>query len=345
MSRPRVAFDARHARDDSLWGSARYARALLAALQAAGDPGLEVEALGGPQRMPEAVWEQALLPAALRRGRYAAVHAPNCFLPLRRPCPGIVTIHDLAFEDHARDFPPLTAIKYRRLVPRAARSAERVICVSEFTAADVCRRYGVARERARVVAPAPVLAAGGREPPRGPYLLAVSALRSKKNLVRLVDAVARLRRAGAEHRLIIAGPDLGMGARLRARGEDVEVLGAVAEDELDALIRGAEALVHPSLYEGFGLVVVEAMARGCPVVAARATALPETASDAAEYFDPLDVADMAGAIERVVGDPSRREDLVRRGRERAAAFSWDRAARETLAVYREAIAGGAGEPS
>ena len=102
-------------------------------------------------------------------------------------------------------------------------------------------------------------------------------------------------------------------------------------------MRGADVLVHPSLYEGFGLVLVEAMARGVPVAAARATALPETGGDACEYFDPLDVADMAAAIRRVVGDRAHRDELVRRGLARAAALSWHASAALTVAVYEEML--------
>ncbi len=150
-------------------------------------------------------------------------------------------------------------------------------------------------------------------PGDGPYLLAVGDLRPKKNLLRLVEAFRLLRAEGLEHRLVLAGVDSGAEAervREAAGGEPVQLTGFLSDARLDALMRGADALVHPSLYEGFGLVLVEAMARGVPVVAARATALPETGGDAAEYFDPLDVADMAAAIRRVVGDRARHDELV-----------------------------------
>lgn len=257
------------------------------------------------------------------------VHSPNCFLPLRRPCPGVVTIHDLAWEEHPGDFARRTALKYRTLAPRAARSAERVVCVSAFTRDDVVRRYRVDEERIRVIGEAPSLARGDGEPPSGPYILAVGDLRRKKNLTRLVEAFSRLRGEGLPHRLILAGKDTGEGGRLRAPG--VELTGYVSEERLDALMRGADLLVHPSLYEGFGLVIVEAMARGVPVAAARATALPETGGDAALYFDPLDVADMAATMRAALEDDS----LAERGRRRAASLSWDTAADRTAAVYRE----------
>jgi glycosyltransferase involved in cell wall biosynthesis len=258
-------------------------------------------------------------------------------LPLRRPCPGVVTVHDLAFEEHRSDFSRRTGWKYRTITPRAARSAERVICDSAFTAGDLCARYRVDPAKCRVVALAPALTHGAATPPPGPYILAVGSLRPKKNLARLVEAFSALQQRGLPHRLVIAGADGGEGDHLRAAadGAPVEILGFVPEDGVDALMRGADLLVHPSLYEGFGMVVVEAMQRGCPVALARATALPETGGDAAVYFDPLDVGDIARAIEQVVHDAALRERLTRLGRARAEKLSWRRTAAATIAVYRE----------
>lgn len=288
---------------------------------------------------PEALWEQVGLPLALRRDPPDVVHAPNCFLALRRPCPGVVTIHDLAFEVYPEDFAPRTRAKFRAITPRAARSAERVICVSRFTADDVCARYGVDPAKVRVVANGPALAHGTLEPPPGPYLLGVGDLRAKKNWRRLVSAWLLLRGGGYSGRLVIVGPDSGEGAALRelAGSAPLELPGYLDDPQLDALMRGADALVHPSLYEGFGLVVIEAQSRGIPVAAARGTALTEAGGDAAVYFDPLDVSGMASVIRDAL---DRRAELSALGREHAAGFSWERAAAETVAVYAEAVADG-----
>jgi glycosyltransferase involved in cell wall biosynthesis len=282
-------------------------------------------------------FELVVRPGARRRRGSALVHAPNCFLPLVRPCPGVVTVHDLAFEAHPGDFSARTGAKYRWFTPRAVRSAERVICVSEFTRDDVVARYGVDEAKVRVVQSAPALPIGDASPPSGePYVLAVGDLRAKKNLRRLVRAWRMLRGEGLEHRLVLAGGDAGEGEALRAEagGEPLELLGYVDDARLDALMRGAGALAHVSLYEGFGLVVVEAMARGIPVVAARATALPEAGGDAAVYVDPLDEASIAGGLRDAL---ARRDELAAAGRARAARLSWARTAEATAAVYRELL--------
>jgi glycosyltransferase involved in cell wall biosynthesis len=314
-----VAFDARDAHRPPLRGWGRYAAELERELPAL----VELRAIrdGGPG--PEVLFEQLRLPRLLRRTHADVVHVPNCFLPLRRPCPGVVTVHDLAFEVHPEDFARTTGAKYRWFTPRAVRSAERVICVSQFTADDVAARYGADPEKIRVVPNAPSLRVGTRPVPAGePYVLAIGDLRPKKNLERLVEA---WRGAGTGRRLVVAG----LGA---APWPDVEAPGFLADAELDALLRGADLLVHPSLYEGFGLVVAEAMVRGVPVACSSTTALGELGAGAAELFDPLDADDIGAAMLRAL---DRRDELARLGRERVAGMTWARSARETAAVYRE----------
>ncbi len=334
-----IAFDARDAFVSMPHGSGIYVRSLLEALRRNPPAGHELWAIPHGGGGAEVFWEQVALPRQLRARGAAIVHCPDSFLPLRRPCPGVVTVHDLAFEAVPGDMPALTEWKYRTLAPRGARSAERVICPSHFTADDLAGRFGVAPSRIRVIPEAPALAAGSAPPPHGRYLLSVGDLRPKKNLARLVQAYRKLRGEGLEHRLVLAGADLGSSAALRglAAGEPVELPGFVDDSRLDALLRGADALIVPSLYEGFGLVVLEAMVRGCPVLLARAGALPEVGADAAAYFDPLDVDDLAAAVVRVVDDRAEHLRLSDEGKARAADFSWAQAAAATVDVYRELL--------
>jgi glycosyltransferase involved in cell wall biosynthesis len=340
---PVVAIDVSDAAGSQLRGWGRYAHCLLAGLQSGAANGFELVPIGHVGRGPEVVFEQLTLPVELRRHRAALVHATNCFLPLVRPCTGVVTIHDLAFETWPEDFNPRTRVKYRTFARLAARSAQRVICPSAYTADDVSARYGIATSKLRVIPDAPALALGDEPPPTEPYVIAVGDLRPKKNLGALVRAfVAARREHGLTHRLVLAGVDSGEGARLRqlAGAEPVELTGYVSDARLDALIRGADVLVHPSLYEGFGLVVLEAMVRGTPVIAARATALPETGGDAAMYFEPAadgGAGDLRVKLGALLRDPSARDRQVQLGREWAANFSWERTARETAAVYRELL--------
>ena len=342
---PIVAIDARDAFASELRGWGRYTRSLVSALRAgaAADARLELDVLTDGGAGPEVLFEQLKLPWALRRSGAAIVHVPNCFLPVVRPCPGVVTVHDLAFEAWPADFAAVTRWKYRVLARLAARSADRVICPSSFTRDDMCERWGI--DPAMVQGDRRGAGAGSRgggaRRRAAPYVLGVGDLRRKKNLEALVEAFVALRRAeGIPHRLVLAGVDAGSGPELRALagGEPVELPGYVSDERLDALIRGAELLVHPSLYEGFGLVVLEAMVRGTPVLAARATALPETGGEAAAYFDPVG--------SRLAGRPSsggcsgtrRRAPSCRAGGvEWAGRFSWERTAQETAAVYRELL--------
>jgi glycosyltransferase involved in cell wall biosynthesis len=345
VTAPIVAIDARDAAATELRGWGRYELELVRALRAGACRDLDLRVLERGGAGPELLFEQVKLPWTLRRTHAAVVHAMNCFLPLVRPCPGVVTIQDLAFEDWPADFGSVTGRKYRTLVPLAARSAERIICPSDFTRDDVCARYGVDAAKVRVIplAPALPLAAttNGAPGPSDPYLLAIGDLRAKKNLGALVTAFRHLRSgAGAvPHRLVLAGVDSGESERLRALagGEPVELTGYVTDARLDELIRGADVVVHPSRYEGFGLVVLEAMIRGTPVAAARATALPQTGGEAAAYFDPGDSDDIAAVVGSLLHDAGARAELSRRGREWAAEFSWERTARETAAVYRELL--------
>jgi glycosyltransferase involved in cell wall biosynthesis len=341
-----VVIDARDGFSPQLRGWGRYARCLAQALTALpptdlGSLELEVVKSGGAG--PEVVFEQLKLPLLLRRRRAAAVHATDCFLPLLRPCPGVVTIHDLAFEEPDSDVPPVTRLKFRTLTRRAARSAELIICPSDFTRDDVCKRYEVDPKKIAVIPEAPALPLPDNPGPperSSPYILAVGDLRPKKNLAPLISAYSRLWQDGLrDHSLILAGLDAGQGARLveLAAPAPLELTGYVSDERLDALLRGADLVVQPSLYEGFGLVVLEAMARGTPVLAAGAGALPQTGGEAAAYFDPGDPDSLPAELDRLLRDPATRARMVQAGLAWAERFSWSGAARQTAALYRELV--------
>ncbi len=281
------------------------------------------------------------VPRLLRRLRPALAHFQHA-LPFRCPCPTVVTIHDLSFERDPRAMSRRDRFVFKRVVPRAARAAKRVIAVSERTKRDLVDLYGVPPDRIAVtphgVDPAfgPFRSVAGQSPStrteglgevagRG-YLLYVGAVQARKDPL----AAARAARdIGLP--LVVVGPEREPELARELAGLGADVRGYVDKDELAGLYRGAAALVLPSRYEGFGLPVLEAMASGLPVVAADEPALREVAGDAAVYSD----GDLAAAIRIALAD---RDRLVAAGLERAKAFSWDETARRTLALYREALA-------
>lgn len=296
---------------------------------------------------PQVLAEQLALPVVAARTGARIVHAPNCFLPLAWRGAGVVSIHDLAFEAYPDDFSARTGTKYRWITPRAARRAARVIVPSQATADDVTARYGIAAGKLRITpyaaslpvtdAALPAVVAGDGSP----YVLAVGDLRAKKNLARVVAAWSALRAAdaGFRHRLVITGHGdvaaLGLPAGAPVP-EGLVITGFLSDGELDAAMRGAAAMVHASLYEGFGLVVAEALIRGVPLAIADATSLPEVAGDAAERFDPEDVDDLAAALLRTLA-PVRAAELRVAGPAQAGRFSWTATAAATADVYRELL--------
>jgi len=288
---------------------------------------------------------------AVRRVGADLFHAPHYVLPYGLPCPAVVTIHDLIHLRFPEHRTALESAYARRTVARALRSAARVLTVSEATRRELADRFGESGARAVVVpngvderflAPLPdaALAATLSRLGLAPgYLLFVGNPKPHKNLPALLAAQARL---AAERPdlppLVLAG-----GEAAPAAG-GVRRLGVVAEADLPALYRGALALVVPSLWEGFGLPALEAMASGTPVVAAARGGLPEVVGDAGLLFDPADPAALPAALGRIVDDAAWRAELGRRGPARAAGYRWREAARATLAVYRELLAGAGGRP-
>ncbi len=265
---------------------------------------------------------------ALRLESLDAVHFPLSVMipPLDRP-PAAATVHDLQHELYPEFF-SRAELAYRRLVYGRTITASRiVIAISEHARQALVAKYGIDPERV-VVIPLGIdherLTPGGQE--REPFLLYPANPWPHKNHARLYEAFALVRRERPELRLVLTGT-----GHAAALPEGVESRGRGSFDELVALYRTASALVFPSLYEGFGLPPLEAMACGCPVAASNATSLPEVCGDAAELFDPLSVDDMARAITAVLADPA---PYIQRGLGRAQLFSWETCARAHDDVYR-----------
>jgi glycosyltransferase involved in cell wall biosynthesis len=315
--------------DQTAAGTARY----LQSLEEIGGVDLVRLAHHGRSRADtvyrDAVWYPLVLPRLARRERLDVLHCPTFRGPLAPlECPLVVTVHDLAVLRHPETFNLWTRLYSRLCVSRVARAARLLIAVSEHTKRDVVELLGVPEEKVRVV-PNGVADTFSPEGPAEPgdYVLAVGTIEPRKNLHRLAEATRRL---GVELR-VVGAPGWGhveLGAGVRR-------LGRVSDEELARLYRGARCLAYPSLYEGFGIPIVEAMASGTPVVTSRGGATEEVAGGAGVLVDPLDPAAIAAGIEEA---SARRDELVRAGLERARVFAWDDVARRTADVYREAAA-------
>ena len=304
-------------------GTARYIRNLRQRLD------VQPVAFGGASRASVLARELWWYPFRLSAfgGGADVLHCTTYYGPLRPRIPTVMTVHDLAVFRQPEAFPRWTRTYAPLVVPRVLRAAHSVIAVSEFTAFELETVLRVPREKIHVV-PNAVDDTFTPDGPRadGNYVLAVGTLEPRKNLARSVKAAAQI---GVDLRVVGAR---GWGG-VEARGANVTWLGEVDDDELARQYRGALCVVYPSLYEGFGLPVLEAMACGAAVVTSAGGATGEVAGDAAVLVDPLDVGAIAGGIEAAI---ARSNELRPRGLERARAFSWDEAARLTQAVYEEA---------
>jgi glycosyltransferase involved in cell wall biosynthesis len=297
------------------------------------------------------LWEQAVLPWRLRQLRIDVLHSPHHTTPLLPcGCRRVVTFHDLTFFLLPERYPPTRRLYFQTMTRLSARVAGAVVVPSEAVRRDVVRILGLPPERVFAIPEAAgpafhpqdataVSAVRRRYGLNGPFILSVGSLEPGKNRERLLEAFARLRARGLEHMLVVAGQRAwryeGEGPLAQRLGlaESVRFLGHVPQADLPALYSAAEIFAFPSLYEGFGLPTLEAMACGTPVVASNVSAVPEVVGDAAIQVSPLDVEALADAMERLLRDERLRDELRERGLKRAAGFSWEKTARQTAGVY------------
>jgi glycosyltransferase involved in cell wall biosynthesis len=364
----RIGFDGR-ALTSPAAGMRRYAWELFGAL-AAIDPASRIVAVGaasdaaipfGVERSPAGFtlptnlgWMLTGLPRAARRAKVDLFHAPSYTAPIGGPRPLVLTIHDVSYERHPEWYPyrqdPLRRAFYRR----SATTADCIVTDSEFSRSEIAAAYDLDPVSISVVplAPGPEFQPGPALPlppgvPRR-YVLHVGDVHVRRNLPMIARCVLMLRALDAAYRdltLVLTGADYGGGEALRdltctaCELPPIVFLGIVPGETLVALYRSAAALVYPSRYEGFGLPLLEAMACGTPVIAARSSCIPEVAGDAAVLLDPDDEIGWREAIRRVVDDEAFSADLRARGLSRVAGFSWARTARETAGVYRGLLEG------
>jgi glycosyltransferase involved in cell wall biosynthesis len=306
--------------------------------------------------------EQATLSWKLWRQRLDLYHATHYVLPAVLSSRVVVTIHDIIHLLYPEFLPSRLAFLYARgMINRSLTRGDRVIAVSQNTRADLMEHFAVDGAKIEVIyngvedvfrqrLPEDEIARWlGHLGITRPYLLFVGNPKPHKNLDTVVQAYARARaQGGFDAPLICVGNRSGSEFKIRQRaehlgiGQHVRLLGHVAQEALPAIYQGATLFLYPTLYEGFGLPVIEAMASGVAVITSNTSALREIAQSYAYLVDPLDIPAMAKAIAQCMSDPEHRAALARLGHRRSEDFRWDATARQTLAVYRSVLGGGAG---
>ena len=359
-----LAIDASRMMSDKRTGTEQYSFEIIRAMAAirerpemtlytrSGQDTPEVPATSTRPVGPARLWTHFGLSRAMLADRPTALFVPSHVIPLAHPAVSIVTIHDLGYLREPGAHPLRQRVMLDRTTHRNARVARRIIAISGQTRDDLIQHYDVPPEKIDVVhhgvsharfrprddsEPASVLARHDVTPP---YLFFVSTVQPRKNVVRLVEAFEALDTPGLQ--LVIAGKPGWMSNPIERRIREsplsprIRRLGHVPEEDLPTLYRAAAVYVFPSLFEGFGMTVLEAMASGTPVVTSNTSSLAEVAGNSAVLVDPRSVAAIASGI-REACDPQNQSALRERGLARAREFSWERAAASTLAVIKEAI--------
>jgi glycosyltransferase involved in cell wall biosynthesis len=311
---------------------------------------LEIVAGNVTRRIGRQVWEQATLPRLVNRRDVDVLWGPAHRLPggLRPNIRKIVTIHDLVWRHAPKTMRKANRLLETLLMPQAIAGADAIVTVSEATRADVLRQWPALTTPMRTIYPGhtmhqslPAAVLSEKWGISGPYCLFIGTMEPRKNLHRLLRAFALLPQEISNVRLVIAGGagwggvDIAQEAQKLGIGEKLLTTGYVDDAELATLLHHAKALAMPSLYEGFGLPIIDAMAHGVPVLTSNLSSMPEVAGGAAILVDPLDVTDMARGVAEVLGDETKRAALRRNGLARAKILGWDKAAAEFLEFVAE----------
>jgi glycosyltransferase involved in cell wall biosynthesis len=341
-SKRAVAVNARFRRQP-ITGVQRYAHEVTGRLGQrlrAIEPAFAVRGMAGH------LWEQLILPGHVGEGVLLWSPANTGPLLVRNQ---VVTIHDLSVLDHPEWFSPRFAAWYRFLLPRLARNVRHILTISTYSKSRILERLSVPSNRVSVVPlgvgpefrPAKERAGVGQSgcpdlPPN--YLAVVGSLEPRKNLARVLDAWQQVRVRHRNARLVVVGSSSAIfrAPDIDKMAEGVQFVGQIAQDELPRIYGGAIGFIYASLYEGFGLPILEAMACGTPVICSNATSLPEVAGDAAVYVDPFDVESIANGILTVLEDGQVRGELRQKGLARAGGFRWEVTASKTWDILMRA---------
>lgn len=296
------------------------------------------------------IWTHIILPRQARRARLDVLHMPANIIPVRVSCPTVVTILDTTVLESPQNFTLWHRNYSRFLIPWAAKHASRIITISEQSKRDIVRLLGIdekkvvvthlaASSRFQLVTSSAISEIKLRYKLRDRFILIVGTLEPRKNLKRLLRALSLLRQYDDSFNLVHAGPqgwlfeDIMEEVSQLELGDSVRFLGHVPLNDLVVLYNAATLFVYPSLYEGFGLPVLEAMSCGCPVVTSNISSLPEVIGDAGILVDPYNEKEISAAIKEIWLNDSIAKDLGKKGLDRSKIFSWERCARETYDVY------------
>lgn len=300
------------------------------------------------------VWEQCVAPVAAARAGLDVLFCPVNVVPLACPVPSIVTVHDLAFLVYPEAFHAAKRRYLTAMTRLSVQRARRVIAVSAHTRDDLVHHFGVRPERVTVIPNAadarfrpatdPEAVARFKQANNLPdrFILFVGTLEPRKNLRRLIEAFTLLAADDTATKLVIVGAsgwltsDLAPLVQAHGLTDRITFTGYISDGDLPSWYQAATVFCYPSLYEGFGLPVLEAMACGTPVVTSRASSIPEVTGDAALLVDPTDVPGLARAVQSVLADESRQQEMSEAGIARSHTFSWERTAAAMLDVLRDA---------
>ena len=309
-------------------------------------------------RPARVVWEQLFLPFQVKRYRIDVLHSPGYTAPVMVPCCSVVTIHDMNCFYYPEDFSKLTTFFLKLLVPAAARRSNEIITVSRSSKKDIVQILKIPENKICVIYEAgsshlsvPIAIKNKlrekfkeRHGIDRKFILAVSVSHPHKNLHRLIEAYDILyKRYQIDRQLLIVGTEgraqsvLVNLTKERSLEKRIIFTGWIPDEDLSLLYSEAELFVFPSLFEGFGIPLLEAMAHVTPVVSSNTTSLPEVVGDAAFLVDPYNVEEIAEAMYRVLTEENLRVNLAKKGLKRVSQFCWEKTAKETLAVYKRAF--------
>jgi len=300
------------------------------------------------------IWDQVGLPHALKKDSITVFHEPSFISPLIKVCPTVITVFDLAYLYFPEHFTRRNVLYLKTLLPYSIKKADCIIAISKHTKNDIIKHYNVTPEKVRVVylgvdpffrvvdqkdRIAQIKRSYGITKE---YLLNVSLISPRKNLITLLKAFKKLcTQNNHRYQLVIAGEKGWVYEKIFAAvsslglEDDVVFTGYVTNEELIYLYNNAISFLYPSLFEGFGLPILEAMACGCPVITSRVTSIPEVCGEAAVLVDPNSEDELFHAMHRIVGDSEKRHSLREKGFKQAALFSWEKTAQQTRAIYEE----------